>query len=202
VIPKTIHQIWLGGLENRPDRIVAAMARVEQAFDDYTYRVWTDADFASLDIQRYASIRPYAALSDLMRYRTLLLHGGWYVDADCEPIGTSPRMPIGGRVFVVSGVHPKRCWNGMIGSEPNHVLMRDAYRRSATVFDKVLDGGSVGNNVINLTGPGLLFRLCRKHKIAIRRWNRWMAHIHPAAPLLHRSLHSWSGQAIHVETDA
>ncbi len=202
MIPKTIHQIWLGGLETRPDRIATAMARIEEAFGEYEYRLWTEADLVSLDIQLYARIRPYAALSDLMRYRILMLHGGWYIDADCEPVGQSPCMPIGGRIFVVSGVHAKRCWNGLIGSDPNHVLMRDAYRQSAAAFNTVLGGGMVSKNIINLTGPGLLFRLCRKHKIPLRRWNRWMAHIHPSAPLIHRSLHSWQGQTIHVEADA
>jgi len=200
LIPKTIHQIWLGGLETRPDRIATAMARIEEAFGDYEYRLWTEANFASLDIQQYDCIRPYATLSDMMRYRILLLHGGWYIDADCEPIGQSPRMPIGGHVFVVSGVHKKRCWNGLIGSDPNHVLMRDAYRQCAAVFDTVL-GGVVGTNLIRLTGPGLLFRLCRKHKIPLRRWNRWMAHVHAEAPLIHRSLHSWQGQTIHLEDE-
>jgi len=202
LIPKTIHQIWLGGLDSRPDRIAAAMARIEEVFNDYAYRLWTEADFASLDIQRYARVRPYAALSDLMRYRILLLHGGWYVDADCEPIGQSPRMPIGGRVFVVNEAHPRRYWNGLIGCEPGHILVGDAYRRSAAVFDTVLSGGQVNKGIVDLTGPNLLFRLCRKHNISPRRANRWMAHIHPDAPLIHRNLHSWKGKRIHVEADA
>ncbi len=202
MIPKAIHQIWLGGLETRHPRIARAMARIEETFSDYAYRIWTEAAFASLDIERYARIRPYAALSDLMRYRILFLHGGWYIDADCEPAGDSARMPIGGRIFVTNAPRPKRCWNGLVGSEAGHRLMRDAYQQSAAVFDAVLEGRPVGRSIINLTGPGLLYRLSRKHRIPLRRWNRWMAHVHPEAPLLHRNLHSWRGQTIHLEADS
>ncbi len=202
MIPEKIHQIWLGGLDARPKRIAGAMSRIEKAFVGWEYRIWTEADYADLGIERYAGIRPFAALSDLMRYRILAQHGGYYIDADCEPNGSPLRLPTNMKVFVLNAPHQKRCWNGLIGCEPGHPLLRSAYRHTATVFDGALAGEPIGKAVINLTGPGLLYRLANKSKTPLRRWNRWMTHVHPDVPLVHYNLHSWAGQSVRVEVDA
>ena len=200
MIPKTVHQIWLGGLENRPPRIGESMSQIETVFRSlgYDYRPWTEADLQALDIATFADIRPYAALSDLMRYQILALHGGWYIDADCLPASESPALPNDVDIFVINSHQPKRFFNTVLGAAPGHVLMRDAAHRAADVFRRVQSGQRLKRDVAWLVGPGLLFRLCRKHKIRPRPWVRWMAHFDPEVPILHPKLHSWKGQAIHV----
>lgn len=170
-IPKTIHQIWLGGLDARPPRIGTAMARIEEVFSDYTYRLWTEADFASLDIERYARIRPYSPLSDLMRYCILFRHGGWYLDVDCEPLGENPTLPRGGRVFVTSMAGKNLASSSFFGGISELPLFRDAAHECTKVFDAVIEGRS-GGNMFLTTGPGMLWKLCRRHRVRLRRWQR------------------------------
>jgi len=200
MIPKTIHQIWLGGLDRRPSRIVEAMTQVETVFRQlgYDYRLWTETDLHDLGIDRFVDIRPYAALSDLMRYRILALYGGWYLDADCEPAGESPVLPDDTDIFVIDSHQRHKYFNTFLGAAPGHVLLQECFRQSARVFQKVLAGYRPKRDVASLVGPGLLFRLCRKHGIRPRRWIRWMAHYDPAAPIIHRKLHSWNGQPLHL----
>jgi len=198
-IPNVIHQIWLGGLDARPARIVAAMTRVEEVFGDYAYRLWTEADFAALDIERYARIRPYSALSDLMRYRILFLHGGWYLDVDCEPLGEKPSLPRGGDVFVPDMAGKNLATAAFLGGIPGLPLFRDAADACMATFDAVIEGRPVDGNMFRSVGPKMLWRLCRRHRVHLRRWQRWMANVHPDSPLIHRHLSSWQGQRIHLE---
>jgi|GEM_PF-3448926 len=200
MIPKIVHQIWLGGLDRRPARIVEAMTQVETVFRrlGYDYRLWTEADLPNLRIERFADIRPYAALSDLMRYRLLTLYGGWYLDADCEPANDSPVLPDEGDVFIIDSNLRRNYFTAILGAAQGHALMQDCFRQSARVFRKVLAGHRPKRDVAWLVGPGLLFRLCRKHGIRPRRWIRWMAHFDPATPIIHRKLHSWKDQPLHL----
>jgi len=200
MIPKTVHQIWLGGLENRPPRIGESMSQIETVFRSlgYDYRLWTEADLQALDIATFADIRPYAALSDLMRYQILAIHGGWYLDADCVPASESPVLPNDVDIFVIDSHQRQKYFNTILGAAPGHVLLQEYFRQSTRVFRKVLAGYRPKRDVASLVGPGLLFRLCRKHGIRPRRWIRWMAHYDPAAPIIHRKLHSWNGQPLHL----
>jgi len=174
------------------------MTRIEEVFNDYTYRLWTEADFAALGIERYARIRPYSPLSDLMRYCVLVRHGGWYVDVDCEPLGENPTLPQGGHVFVSDMLGKNLATTSFLGGIPGLPLFQDAIRECTKVFDAVIEGRS-GGNMFRTTGPGMLWKLCRRHRIRLRRWQRWLANVHPDSPLIHRHLSSWQGQQIHLE---
>jgi len=198
LIPKIIHQIWLGGPDKRPHRIVTAMSRIEEVFSDYTYRLWTEADFGALDIERYSRIRPYSVLSDLIRYRVLFLHGGWYLDVDCEPLGDKPTLPRGGHIFVTDMLGNDRATTAFLGGIPKLPLYRDAAHACEAAFDAVLEGRSV-RDIVDATGPKMLWQLCRRRRVHLRRWQRWMANVHPDAPLIHRHLSSWRGERIHLE---
>jgi hypothetical protein len=130
---------------------------------------------------------------------SMFLHGGWYLDVDCEPLGENPTMPREARVFVPDMAGKNLATTAFLGGIPGLPLFRDAADACMAVFDAVIEGQPVDGNMFHSVGPKMLWRLCRRHRVHLRRWQRWMANVHPDSPLIHRHLSSWQGQQIHVE---
>ena len=88
MIPKVIHQIWLG--PNRiPDHFFPWMETWRRCFSDWEYKLWTDADLPGLlgdcicrDI--LSSDQNVGLRSDVLRLELLRLFGGIYADCDFE----------------------------------------------------------------------------------------------------------------------
>lgn len=83
MIPRTIHQIWLGG---EPPREVEEMMRsVQHHHPNWNYRLWTDGDLPELRNASLFQWAPSLAMkADVLRYELLYDHGGVYLDADFQ----------------------------------------------------------------------------------------------------------------------
>lgn len=130
MIPKTLHQIWIGP-HPPPSKW---MDTWKAKNPDMEYRLWTEADVP--DLQRRDRIEyqleqgRYAIASDIMRIAILEQHGGVYVDADSvclEPIQDAYFMEfdffVGWDYPDRRGMHPWRVANGTIGSVAHHRLL-------------------------------------------------------------------------------
>lgn len=90
MIPRVIHQIWLGS--EVPDHLAAYMETWRHHHPDWEWRLWTDTNRPELrneDLYRRADELAVAGhahqlRADLLRYELLLDHGGMYADADFE----------------------------------------------------------------------------------------------------------------------
>lgn len=89
MIPRIIHQVWVGGPV--PDQIADWMDTWKAQHPGWEYRLWGDGDFGWLrhrDLfdraEEIASGSEGQFRSDLARYEILHEHGGVYVDADFE----------------------------------------------------------------------------------------------------------------------
>lgn len=88
MIPKNIHQIWLG--EKRiPRHIVDFMVEIRKNHPDYKYFFWTDHNVPEMPERLrlvFDSLSHPAMKSDLLRVYVLSLYGGVYLDADYKLI--------------------------------------------------------------------------------------------------------------------
>jgi len=79
VIPKVIHQIWLGPL--LPP--LAAMESWKEKHPDWDYRLWTEDNLPCLkNAQPFLESSNFPQKADILRYEILEQFGGVYIDAD------------------------------------------------------------------------------------------------------------------------
>jgi mannosyltransferase OCH1-like enzyme len=87
LIPKIIHQIWIGP-DDIPEHINSYRQSVKEKFSDYTYSFWTNDNLPKLpkncqtQFDRYKKLGRPAFQADILRYFLLNEYGGIYLDVD------------------------------------------------------------------------------------------------------------------------
>lgn len=124
IIPKIIHQIWIGG--NIPKSFKALAKTWENSHPGFIYKLWTDDDLKTFKFTRckkaFQRAKNMGAKVDILRYEILYQYGGVYLDIDFECI--KPLDPlchahsffaaVGGEDYVA---------NSVIGVIKNHPLL-------------------------------------------------------------------------------
>ncbi len=84
IIPKIIHQIWVG--PNKPPAIFEkSQESIRRLHPDWEYKLWTDEDVASFGLHNqdlYDQCDNYGEKADIFRYEILHRYGGMYLDVD------------------------------------------------------------------------------------------------------------------------
>jgi inositol phosphorylceramide mannosyltransferase catalytic subunit len=85
MIPKIIHQIWLG--PNKKPDIWMDSWKINycQKYPDWEYKLWTEKEILELNLRNkihYDNETFYNAKSDIARYEILYQYGGVFIDAD------------------------------------------------------------------------------------------------------------------------
>lgn len=84
MIPKIIHQIWVGDQSKRPDRFIKTWQELNPTWE---HRLWTEANMPESWIKPHFDACPsLAGKADILRYQLLHMHGGFFIDADAECI--------------------------------------------------------------------------------------------------------------------
>ena len=85
-IPKVIHYCWFGGAP-LPRLAEKCLKSWKKYCPDYEIRLWNEENF-DLNENRYvreaASVGKWAFVSDYVRLKVILEHGGIYLDTDVE----------------------------------------------------------------------------------------------------------------------
>jgi mannosyltransferase OCH1-like enzyme len=124
VIPRKIHQIWLGGtLPIKYYRIIKTWIELHPGWE---YKLWTDKDVDALNLvnkKLYDAIDNVGVKSDILRYEILYRYGGLYIDTDFKCI-----KPFDDLLYLdfFSGEGdetPRRTYNGLIACKPKHPLL-------------------------------------------------------------------------------
>lgn len=144
MIPKLIHQVWLGG--PLPDRFAPFIGSWHRLHPEWDYRLWQEEDLPELQNQDLYDRAPELApgfvgqlRADIVRYELLYLHGGVYVDVDMEalrpidellepgvwqgPEEDRPRTPEVFFGWEVMQAHFRWVNNAIIGATVLHPLM-------------------------------------------------------------------------------
>lgn len=90
MIPKKIHQIWLGGKPLPPRESEWQQGWIER-HPDWEYKLWTDQEISdhgwdqTFEVEKADS---WSCKSDIYRFAILMQYGGVYLDTDMECIGS------------------------------------------------------------------------------------------------------------------
>jgi mannosyltransferase OCH1-like enzyme len=86
VIPKIIHQIWVGN-SPIPKQSEVYIQKIKELHPDYEYKLWTNNDITEenfINIEFIKKQTKNAQKADIMRYEILYKYGGIYLDIDME----------------------------------------------------------------------------------------------------------------------
>jgi mannosyltransferase OCH1-like enzyme len=129
VIPRIIHQVWLGETDPEPPQDFAeAAASWRNEHPTWEYRAWSgsevDALFATARpelLPLYRGYHRWVQRADAARYLVLFLHGGLYADHDIVC-----RRPFDGLLdapVVLAPTRPVGVSNDLMAFVPGHPLM-------------------------------------------------------------------------------
>ncbi len=156
-IPKTIHQIWIGG--PLPEKYKGLQDSWKEKNPGWEYRLWTDADLAEFpftDRERFERTISVGEKSDILRYDILLHYGGLYVDTDFEclksfdPIHSTCDFYTGLEAAFFEDQEPGM-GNALIGSVPGHPILRSCLKDISKNAP-----GTTPDEVMSVSGPGCL----------------------------------------------
>jgi len=129
MIPKIIHQIWIGDQSQRP---IECMETIKRDNPDCEYKLWTEKELKKLKISKKLELKlkcmsEICGKCDIYRYLILKEHGGIYIDADTVSV-----EPLDEFFFKTSGIafENELCRRdllavGFLAFPPNHPLMTD-----------------------------------------------------------------------------
>ena len=135
MIPKIIHQIWIG-----PKKMpIKAMKTWQKKNPNFEYILWDEKalkDFGLKNIKiydKFIKTKTYCGAVDVARIEIVEKFGGVYVDCDVECLET-----INGASFMSKNFfavydhkvlwHPGRINNAVIGSIPDHPILKNYIR--------------------------------------------------------------------------
>jgi len=144
IIPKVIHQIWLG-TASIPQNYKYYLATWKNYHPGWEFKLWTEKEiiqenFPTMDLFYLA--RSYQERSDLIRYEILKKYGGLYIDTDIECFANFDELHY--KYDFYSNYEPpainkKRVsiLNAMIASVPNHPIISDTLTKIRKNWYKV-----------------------------------------------------------------
>lgn len=159
MIPKIIHQIWLGDQSKRPSKI---METWKEKHPEWEYNLWTEKNLPNLkNKKQFDEMEELAGKADILRYELLYNCGGIYIDADTiclnkleESFLLNDSFACWENEYSVTGlIH-----NGHIGTCKNNELMH--YLIEHIGLQKQIYFGPL--NAWKVTGPVLLTNLVNR----------------------------------------
>ena len=159
MIPKVIHQIWLGPLQ-LPVQWIKSW---ENHHPDWEHKLWSEEDinFPLQCIRQYLLARTYAGKADILRCEILWRYGGIYSDADSvclRPIDEKLLSRDFLAAYENEKVHPGRVANGFIGCQAQHPVIKYMIDEIRSLTAKEMQGYD-----FVVTGPVLLTRILGSH---------------------------------------
>ena len=148
LIPKKIHQIWLGG--KMPDKFKKYVDTWTAINPTWEYRLWGNDDVDKLVVAKkdlFNSVTNIGQKSDILRYEILRRFGGIYVDTDFECL-----RPLDDFLYLkfFAGVAYDRemvVYNGMVGCIPEHPIMATCVEGQQETYV-----GNDGQKIMKTTG--------------------------------------------------
>lgn len=170
LIPKKIHQIWIGP-KALPDKFSWMQKSIKELHPTWEYKLWTNDDLKSFNLKNeriFNSMVNIGAKADIFRYEILERFGGIYIDIDFEllkPLDNLIKYEFFGCLLCGTDLVS----NGIIGSRPNHPILQE----SIEMVSKINQFDNKGDNttILNMTGPYFLTNIIIKYLIQTNQKN-------------------------------
>lgn len=123
MIPKIIHQVWLGD-EPLPMGAMDWMAAWHQQHPDWEYHLWRSPPFTLVNQYEFDTAKHLAQQADILRYELLFHFGGIYADVDVECLKSFE--PLLNTTAFAGYERPEDNYlcNAVIGAEVGSLFMR------------------------------------------------------------------------------
>ena len=158
MIPRTIHQIWLGP-DPLPEEHRPWIESWKRHHPDWEHRMWTEDNLPADPVRREVldRLRIPVERADILRLEVLYRHGGVYVDTDVECLRPLDDV-LAGESFVGVELKPGRVTNTFIAASAGHVLLERGLRevRPLEVYWTM---SSPSDPLKQVAGPPFLQRL-------------------------------------------
>ncbi|MBA3752181.1 hypothetical protein H0X06_05335 [Candidatus Dependentiae bacterium] len=155
VIPKIIHQIWVGP-KQPPSIFKKSQESIAKYHPDWEYKLWTDADIPNFHLHNkkfYDLSNNYGEKADILRYEILYRYGGIYLDVDfvcLKPLDVLSHYDLW------TSLQPLDCRgdinNAVIGSVPGHPILKDCILTIPHDWYAIHDAKGI-NSVLDKVGP-------------------------------------------------
>ncbi len=154
LIPKKIHQIWLGN-KKPPKNCLPWMKSWQKFNPDWEYILWDEESIKNLDIKDFnvyiKTINP-GYRSDILRYIILNKYGGLYVDTDFECLKSIPSNILKYKFIAGIMFGAKPCLgNSILFSAPNYILLNKILNKI-----KLTEYKDDINSIIKNSGPEIV----------------------------------------------
>lgn len=144
LIPKIIHQIWLGPYKS-PSEFLKYADIWKELHPNWEYKLWTEKDVKNLtfpDRDLYDKASSYQEKAEILKYTILNQFGGLYVDVDYKPIRKFDYLHHTYKFY--GGILPPGEKNNnvhvstsIIATAPNSLIMKLTLDRIRYVWDEV-----------------------------------------------------------------
>ena len=164
MIPRIIHQIWIGNKEKPCDW----MDTWKKNNQDFEYMFWGEKEIDELLlVNRKAydtlySQRSFCGAADVARVEILYRFGGIYIDADCECIRKLSDAPFLNKecFFVPMSDKSHKISNGVMGIEKEHHYMKEYMDAIAKVEEFDPPWATIGpkllTKIVGLKNPNVI----------------------------------------------
>jgi len=170
MIPKIIHQIWIG--ENKMPLLWMKSFYNDylKAFPDWKYVLWTEKEIDKLNMinrEIYDKEPTYWGKSDILRYELLFRFGGIYIDADSVWVNNKNLEECiyeakNTDLFFARSHCQGQIANGVIGSSPNHPFFKE-------IMDKIIPryNSMINEHVAVKIGPVFITKILENYNPTI-----------------------------------
>ncbi len=128
LIPKKIHQIWLGA-NGVPKKSIEWMKSWKKYNPDWEYKLWNEENIKELEffeLDVYSKRLNPGYRSDILRYVILDKYGGLYVDTDFECVQPIPSNILNYKFVAGLMFGNKPCiGNSILMSSPNSIFLKE-----------------------------------------------------------------------------
>lgn len=177
-IPKIIHLICAG--KQPPEKYALFVERMQWMHPSWTIKIWDDETALSVVSMHFPEwVETYMAYplpvqrADIFRIMITYLQGGFYLDLDMfcfkpldelckhEAVLGIEKILSQDECLRLNHRYPVRIANYMFGSKPGHALWTDFLQAAK---NKSVNGIASENDVLEITGPGLLTNVVHETK--------------------------------------
>ena len=151
VIPKKIHQVWLGEI---PSKVKELSLKIQNLHPNWEYKLWTYDDvtnFNMKNINLFNNLNNRGSQSDVFRYEIIERFGGIYLDTDFYQIKSFDEL-LKLEFFSGNGSDFPEVFNGLFGSVPNHVILNNIIDDLTNLQPNLVQSIQ---DIMNKTGPYL-----------------------------------------------
>lgn len=157
VIPRKIHQVWIGG--EPPRKITEYMKTVKDINSSFDYYFWDEKKLLNDFCEQFPDHKDKlskllqlqisnAAKVDLIRFILLQEIGGVYIDADFQFLSRIPCLFMESEIILAA--EPFGITNALVGMVPKNSLAQNMIEN---LWSNICDTSINSSNIVSTTGP-------------------------------------------------